>query len=109
LAGALAGVRFATRAGLVRWGVGRAALVGIKWVAVLVVLVVLGGTATVVGGTGTVVVVGAGCATCDNGAVGCVALESAAWVCGDEVRSTESMATTAVAVTRGAATTLVAG
>jgi hypothetical protein len=48
------------------------------WVVVLVVLVVLGGRAMVVGGVGTVVVGGAaGCTRGVCGAVGCVALEFA--------------------------------
>ncbi len=85
--------------------------VGIRWVAVLVVLVVLGCTAIVVG-VGTVA-----CVTCGNdcaargGAVDTALsalVASEAWVWGEAPMFTASMATTAVAVTRGAATTLVA-
>jgi hypothetical protein len=108
-AGVFTGARAATFAGPDRRGTGGLVLVGHKWVVVLVALVVVGGTAMVVAGVRTVLVVdvgAAGWASCGRGAVGWVALESATCVCG--VESTQSMAT-AVAVTRGAATTLVAG
>ncbi len=106
-AGAFAGALAATLAGPGRRGAALV-LVGHKWVAVLVVLVVVGGTVMVVGGTGTVVVVVVWVPR-HWGAVGCEALVSVRCVCGAAVRSTESMATTAAAVTSGAATTFVAG
>jgi len=83
-------------------------LVGHKWVVVLVVLVVLGGTAMVVveAGVVTVVVGAARAATGVGGALGEVPLDSATWVWAEQ--SMKSMAT-AVAVTRGAATTFVTG
>jgi hypothetical protein len=55
LAGALTGGRAATLAGPERRGVGGVVLVGHKCVVVLVVLEVLGGTAIVVDGVGSVV------------------------------------------------------
>jgi len=106
LTGALAGARDATLAGVERRA--GAVLVGHKCVVVLVVLEVEGGTAMVVVLAGTVVVVARGTVS-DCGAVGCETRASAKWGPGAEVTSTESIATTAPAVTRGAATTLVAG
>jgi hypothetical protein len=107
-AGAFAGARAA--AAIRTGGGGGLVLVGHRWVVVFVVLVVLGGTAMAV-------VLGAAvvdCVTCREDALHCGALdtdvpEAAICVCSDDVMSTESIATTAVAVTRGAATTLVAG
>ena len=83
-------------------------VVGDKWTVVAVVLVVGAGATMVVAGAATVDWV-----TRTNGLVHLVALndesaEVVTWVCGDVVRSAESMATM-VAVTRGAAMTLVAG
>jgi hypothetical protein len=85
-------------------------LVGHRWVVVFVVLVVVGGVAMLV-------VVSAGfvdCVTCREDVLHGWALDTdvpdaAICVCSDDVTLTESMATTAVAVTRGAATTFVAG
>ena len=105
LVGALAGALAATRAGA---ECRAAVLVGHKWVVVLVVLVVVGGRAMVVGGTGMVVVVVC-CTLFECGAVGSDALELARCGCGGAVTLTESMAITAPAVTRGAATIFVAG
>jgi len=82
LAGVLTGARTATLAGVDRRGAAGVVLVGHKCVAVLVVLVVVGGIATVVGGAGIVVDV-AGAAGAERrwgAAPGCVALESATWV-----------------------------
>src|SRR5579864_2507344 len=109
LAGAFPGARAgaATRTGVRGGGV---VLVGHRRVVVFVVLVVLGGTAMAV-------VVGAGivdCVTCREDVFqGCAfdtgVPEATICVGSDDVEPTESIPTTAVAVTRGAATTLVAG
>ncbi len=110
--GALAGVLAEARTGVseLRSAVGAAmVLVGHRCVVVLVGLVELGGKATVVVGEGRMAWV-----TCCNdelacrGAVRRDAFDVAPLLWGAEVVLSESIATTTVAVTRGAATTLVA-
>jgi hypothetical protein len=85
-------------------------LVGHRWVMVLVVFVVLGGTAVAVVAGGGIV----DCVTWNEDLLACAAVgtegvEPSACAGRVDVVPTESIATTAVAVTRGAATAFVAG
>ncbi len=103
LAGAWVGTLAASLVGVAERREGPVVLVGHKWVVVLVVLVVLGGTVMVVGGCGNRRR-WAGPGPAAHGAAGRAAPTGSNWPggrWGDGATSTESMATTAVAVTSG--------
>jgi hypothetical protein len=109
-AGARVGALVASLVGVAERREGPVVLVGHKWVVVLVVLEVLGGTVIVVGGAGIVAGTGPGrAAAWSCGADGSDPFELARCAGGDGATSMESKTTTAVAVTSGVATTLVAG